>query len=370
MLLDPTLIAIIVFGIITSYTDIKKAKIKNIHIILLLLAGLLVNSFYTHLFLKISLDVKSDFIQSIANVLIAFAFGFSLFSAGLWSSGDAKLFLGYALLLPVFTYKYGYIQYFPSLVILINTFIPLAFFYIIISFFNINLKSLKKEAKETLSPSSFLNIILFIFAFQFLLSYGLKSLKISLDMFTQTFLLFILMEITNKFKKNYVKYFLVLISLLRILFFFSQLITLSFLQNFLISIFMFQILRFVISYLVDFSLTETVKIDDLKPGMLLGESLIKTKKGYEKKQKTLVTIFDIFRSVKEGIMYDVSSHLTENDVQTLKALQKEKKLDFDTVKISKTVPFAPFMFFGVLTTYLLKGSIFYYLLLAGSMLKL
>jgi len=369
MYIDPYLILIVIFGVVTSYTDIKSGKIKNIHIILLILTGVLINIFYVNTFLNPSFNLKSDFFQSITNITIAFIFGFLIFSAGLWSSGDAKLFLGYSVLLPMVIFKAGYIPYFPSLVILINTFIPLAFFYIVTPFFNIDLKSLKKEAKKIFTLSNLLNMILFLFAFQYLISLSLNYLKISLDVFTQTILLFILMEITNKFNRKYFNYFLVLVSILRTIFSFSQILTFSFLQNFLIFIFLFQILRFIISYLTEFSFTQSVKIKDLKPGMLLAESLIKTKKGFEKKkQKSLVTVFDIFRSVKEGIISDVSHQLTEKDILTLNRLYKQKKLSFDTVKIAKTVPFAPFMFFGVLLTYLLQGSLFYYLLLITSSL--
>jgi prepilin signal peptidase PulO-like enzyme (type II secretory pathway) len=104
-----------------------------------------------------------------------------------------------------------------------------------------------------------------------------------------------------------------------------------------------------------------VKIKDLKAGMTLSERLIKTKKGMEKKEFSIITIFDVLTVVKEGFLGDVKTRLTAKDVEELQTLQKEKKLNFDEIKITKTVPFAPFMFFGVLLTYLLGGSLFYYL---------
>jgi prepilin signal peptidase PulO-like enzyme (type II secretory pathway) len=104
-----------------------------------------------------------------------------------------------------------------------------------------------------------------------------------------------------------------------------------------------------------------VKIKDLKPGMLLNEQLIKTKKGMEKKELSLITIFGMFQCLKEGVFGDVKNMLTEEDIRELKKLKKEKKLKFDEIKIAKTMPFAPFMLFGVLLTYFLQGSLFYYL---------
>jgi hypothetical protein len=109
-----------------------------------------------------------------------------------------------------------------------------------------------------------------------------------------------------------------------------------------------------------------VKIKDLKPGMMLGERLTRESGNFVKKESKLFTIFDIFRSVKESFASDICMSLTEKDIQKLKGLHRKGKLDFKAVKIAKTVPFAPFMFFGALLTYFLQGSIFYYLALIFS----
>ena len=95
--------------------------------------------------------------------------------------------------------------------------------------------------------------------------------------------------------------------------------------------------------------------------MALSEQLIKTKKGMEKREISLMTIFDIFNSMKEGLLGDVKTRLTEEDVKELQKLRNEGKIKFDEIKIAKTVPFAPFIFFGILLTYFLQGSLLYYL---------
>lgn len=358
-LLEPIFIAVLIFGIYTSYTDIKYGKIKNISILLMLISGLFINFFLTKTFSTIELNINSDFIQSIINIIITFSFGFFLWLAGLWPQGDAKLFLGYSLLLPVFTYRHGYISFFPSLVILINTFIPILIFYISNSLLHVKLKNLKADAKQIFSPQGVINLILYIFGSFFILQFFLDYFKINLNFVLQMIILFILMEILNKISSKTTLWFSTMGCLLRIIFSFSSIFALSFLFQFSSTVIAFLALKFFLNTTEFYS--ESVKIKDLKAGMTVSERLIKTKKGMEKKEFSIITIFDVLTVVKEGFLGDVKTRLTTKDVEELQTLQKEKKLNFDEIKITKTVPFAPFMFFGVLLTYFLGGSLFYYL---------
>jgi len=358
-LLDPIFIAILAFGTITSYTDIKYGKIKNISILLMLMAGLFINIFWTKTLSTFDLNIKSDFIQSIISIITTFAFGFFLWLAGLWSQGDAKLFLGYSLLLPVFTYKYGYISFFPSLVVIINTFIPIAVFYILNSFIHTKLKNLKINIKQIFSSKNMMNMILYIFGLFFILQLFLDYFNISLNFVLQMIVLFILMEVLDKISSKATLIFSLVGSLLRIMFSFSSIFTLSFLFQFLSTIIVFSILKLLLSTTEFYS--KAVKIKDLKAGMMLSEQLIKTKKGIEKRDISLITVFDIFQSVKEGFFGEVKTRLTEEDVKELQKLRREGKIKFNEIKVTKMVPFAPFMFFGVLLTYFLQGSLFYYL---------
>jgi hypothetical protein len=357
LLLNPVFFIILIFGILTSYTDIKYGKIKNISILLMLISGLFLNIFLTKTLSTIELNMKSDFIQSITNILISFIFGFFLWLACLWSEGDAKLFLGYSILIPVFTYKYGYVSFFPSIVILINTFIPIAIFYIFNSLAHLKLKSLKVDIKQFFSPKNILNLILYIFGSFFVIQLILSYFKISLSFIPQTIVLFVLMEILDRVSSKATLVLSIIGSILRIIFSFSSIFTLTFSFQILSTIGIFLILKILLNITEFYS--ESVKIKDLKPGMTSSERLIKTKKGVEKKEISLMTIFDIFQSVKECFLGDVKTRLTEKDIKELQKLQKEKKLKFNEIKISKTVPFAPFMFLGVLLTFLLQGSLLY-----------
>jgi hypothetical protein len=105
-----------------------------------------------------------------------------------------------------------------------------------------------------------------------------------------------------------------------------------------------------------------VKIKNLKPGMILGERIVKKGNIYTKKQEPLIYISDIFRSTKDWLSSEIPLKLGEKEVKKLKKLHAEKKLDFSEVRINKTTAFAPFLFLGSLVTYLIQGSLFYYLI--------
>jgi prepilin signal peptidase PulO-like enzyme (type II secretory pathway) len=159
-------------------------------------------------------------------------------------------------------------------------------------------------------------------------------------------------------------------AILKLLLSFSSVFALPFLWYMIITLLIFVGLRLVLFCIIEFSFTESVKIKNLKPGMLVEEHLIKTKKGYEKKEYSLFTIFDVLQQTKRGFLSESSTSLTDEDIKKIRELKKERKIKFDTMKIAKTIPFAPFMFFGVMLTYVLQGSLFYYLsLVVGFLVK-
>ena len=96
--------------------------------------------------------------------------------------------------------------------------------------------------------------------------------------------------------------------------------------------------------------------------MVLGERLVKKKDGYTTIELSFINIFGILKFTKESLLSDINMKLTEEDIEKIQNLYKKGKIKFKTIKIAKTVPFAPFMFLGVLLTYILQGNIFSYLI--------
>jgi len=64
---------------------------------------------------------------------------------------------------------------------------------------------------------------------------------------------------------------------------------------------------------------------------------------------------------KPVIGYDLSIGLTQKNIKELKQLYKEKKIKFNTIRVFKTIPFAPFVFLGVFITLICQGDMIIYL---------
>jgi hypothetical protein len=120
-------------------------------------------------------------------------------------------------------------------------------------------------------------------------------------------------------------------------------------------------LAVLVPYSIEHSLVEVVKIENLKEGMILSEP-IEREEDFKEGAKKLSS-YNILRVIKQNLTMERTSRLTKNDINSLMEMHKSGKLDYKTVRVAKTIPFAPFMFFGVLVTYFLQGSFLSYLLL-------
>ena len=106
---------IIILGIITSYTDIKFRKIKNRHLFLCGLFGLII---YIYLITNHQILLNA---KLLLNPIFGLAIGYLLYFTHTWGAGDAKLYFVYSLLMP--TEKYSQIIPFPSILLFINIFL-------------------------------------------------------------------------------------------------------------------------------------------------------------------------------------------------------------------------------------------------------
>lgn len=134
-------------AILSITTDIFEKKIKNIHLLIVSSAAIIL---YCILFILGKLNITLPFIL---NPFVALAVGFTLYIANLWKAGDAKLFFTYSLLLPV--NKYSSVLPFSCFVLFLNTFV-ISFLFILPFFFKniiIDRNTIIKEifSKKTLA---------------------------------------------------------------------------------------------------------------------------------------------------------------------------------------------------------------------------
>lgn len=359
-----TLPFILIYGIITSYDDYKNGKIRNMWIFLALFTGLVIHIiYYFYLFKLGNLSNINYIYQYGLNILFSLFAGIIIWLSGFWSAGDAKLFFGYSALLPLEVYKFGYLFGFPSFVILINTFVPFFIFY----FFRILTKMKKREIftilKETFEFKFLLNISIFAFGFMWLLTLLFSSFKIFNkflgNIFITLFFLFIIMIIfTHLFKFN-LNMAAIILSILHIIFNYQTIFTFTFFKSFAITLLIFILL---VKFTIDLGhiyFSEDMYIEDLKPGMIPLENITFKNGDYVKRKITPISflsgLIDNFEKEK-NLFHLISDGLVESEINHIKMLHSEGKFKPHSIKIGYIVPFAPFLFFGVLATIIFNGN--------------
>lgn len=306
---------IILLGIISSYTDIKSGKIKNVH---LCYAFIYLFFVFSYLFLRDFVDL-SFLMRSFANFFISLIIGIILWNYGFWTSGDAKIFATYSFLVPLTIYKNASIVFFPSLDMLINTFVPVIISYFLAWFFKPNLKSKKKEFFQILKPKNVFRTFVFLFSIMWIS----KMFVLKDPLFNMIFLLAALIILKRFFDRGLI-YILFFVSILR-LFFDGSVYSMRFLEDFVLFFLFWLVINYIINKKNFSGFVKKIKLKDLKEGMV----------PLSKK---------IYTEIKsEGL--------------NKKELKKAQLSYRGSIEIKDTLPFAPFLFMGVLLTIMLNGNI-------------
>ena len=355
------LAAIILIGLFTSYEDIKEGKIRNKYIILALIYTLLAYVFIITIYYFGGVPIRAEyFIEFIINGVIALLVGFLLWYSRVWTAGDGKLFFAYSLLVPLSAYSFGYIKYFPSLVILINTFLPIFIFL----FVGLLLKTTRQQkvdsAKKILSLNNIISLIISLFVFSWVTNL-FPLAGIPKNYFTVIIFLFIITLFFERILhfgqiKIYALFFI-----LRLIFD-KGVYSLDFLAYFLKLSGLFVIIRYFIIELGHEMFSKKFRIEELKPKMILAENIYKEGGRYKKEKQIIISFKSSMKSLlkaeKREYLTDFSPEgLKEEDIDIIRKLKSEKKLDFSEIKIQQSMPFAPFMFLGVVLTIFFKGNV-------------
>ena len=348
--------AIIILGVMTSYTDIKFGKIKNKHIILLLLYILI--AYITLIFVGflVGFTMRATYLFDLGiNMLIALIFGFVAWHFRIWSAADAKLFFAYSGLVPLTAYSNTYFAYFPSFVILVNIFFPVFIYYVIKSIFFTSSRekiSFIKKIKAGQIPSTVFGVFSSIWISRFLTIF----IKIDIGLLGNILIMVSLFYLIRRIMvKMGMWRFAILLFLFGIILDYSYLFTLQFFWRFIsfsiILIPMFFILMFSRILMIRF-----VEIKDLKTGTVLYDYIYYEKGKYKRMEEQEVTGSKIIKKESLLKMGDRAEGLTDEEVKKIKDLRKRGKLDFSSITVLQTLPFSPFLFLGVILTIIAGGN--------------
>jgi Flp pilus assembly protein protease CpaA len=345
--------SILLLGIITSYTDIKYNKIKNKHLLIGLALSITLNIFlifyadnYNYLYLKKLLFTSS----------LSLIFGIVLWNFELWTAGDAKLFFVYSTLIPLTSYKNTFFTNFESSIVLINTFVPFALFFFGYLMYKTTIKQKIYYLKKAFDKKIIFNLAVSLFAIFWLINLTFSALNINPNFFVTILYIITVFLIIEKVPfKKYVNIMLI-ISILR--FFFDRSIySFNFIIYFCIILFGFIFIRYFGIELGFDMLTRNVDINLLKSGMNPAENILFINGKYKKEKKIKYGISASKTKSNKDYIFDPScTKLSKTQVNKLNKLQK--KFKFEHLKVYETIPFAPFIFIGVLLTILFQGDLF------------
>jgi hypothetical protein len=161
----------------------------------------------------------------------------------------------------------------------------------------------------------------------------------------------------GKFKSKDMLAIVLIISILRIILD-KDIYSLIFLKQFVIFSIIFVLLQTLLVELGKKVFCEKCCIKDLKPGMILAEDIYHIGDKYKK----VINESLIEKSIKKQNKIDLcfkhtGNGLTEEDINNIRRLNKQKKICFFDININKITPFAHYLFIGVLITIIFKGNL-------------
>jgi hypothetical protein len=295
------------------------------------------------------------------NVIFSLLAGMMIWFAGLWSAGGAKLFLGYSFIIPLSIYSWGYVTGFPSLTLLINTFVPVFLYYFFLIMKKTSLKQKSDIMKEMFKLNFLLRNALFVFAFIWIIDLILSQSFMGgyTNVFVVVALLFFFFFLFETLLKLNVFKVSILLSAMHLITSYKDIFTPRFAQYFLMLFVLFILIRHFIINIGHTFFSKDVYIEDLKAGMIPVENIIIRGEEYSKEKiehtSFLSGLLDNVQNNK--IFHQVSDGLTELEIKKLQKLHAYGHFKSHSVRIGHTMAFAHFMFIGAILTIAFKGNI-------------
>lgn len=346
MIIDYSVLFLILFlGAVSSFTDIKYGKIKNIHITWSLIFGIIVS--ISSIFL--SENVIIHLLYLLINVVVALIIGFMFWSFGFWTAGDGKLYIAFSIILSSIFQGQSVLNY-AFFSVLVYTFIPFFFFFAVISIFRAGFEKSISTIGAAFKPMNILRIVLFFFGAGYVFSFVPFFTG---SFFLSYFMMFVFYLIVEKSLGKIQLGFFALLSIFRIIFD-VNVSYYSFMISFGIMIIIMTLFRYAFVDLGFYAFTKEKKIKDLIEGDVPAEVVFKKGDLYRKER---FNSFGISRSNSQypDQIYEITPEgLKLETIKKLQDIVKKRNSRFKELRVYDILPFAPFMFFGTLITYFLS----------------
>lgn len=332
------LFLICLLGLSTSFTDLKKGIIPNKFVFPAIAAAFFFN------FLN-----GFSFAPFLLNGFLALLLGFLLWMAGLWSAGDAKLFLAFALLFPA---SFSQQTLFPAFSILLNAFIPAFAFLFVLVVLRTSREQKIEAFRQAISPAIIIQVAVFLFASYWLLDIVLGILPIELEFFTITLILFGIISFVEFFLPKKSIFLFAFLCLALLPFRAAQILSPEFLSFFISFIAVTVFLLFFVLRLGAECFGKPVPLKELKEGMVLLEVPVKRHGRIFKKKPLLPSFINIFSEITEKpFIKPGPKGLTQEDLEKLGRERTAGKVAFKELLVQETIPFAPLIFLGTIISF-------------------
>lgn len=341
-----TLLNLLVFGAICTYTDVRQGKIYNRFIKWGFICGFLI------LIFSLSSSFDIGYLKNVLiNGSIGFLLGFFLWLNKQWSAGDAKLFSFFSFFLPLRYYSDSYIPFFPSINILLNTFFIIITCLLVSFLFFITGKIISGKIyfkSSSINSENLLKFLKIIFGYVFIvyLLSQLSGIKILAPVLSNTvavfFLVYFLYGPLSENKK--IANFLSLLSLALVIFLLVSDPDLlgSIIRKAVIFVIFIGAVRTCFDFYIKHRETVKVRVKDLKKGQILLE-------------KEIYKIKNMLKEKKEEIGFDEINNygLNLSQIKIIKGLYSGEKM----LAAYRSFHLAPLLFAGVLIAVLTRSSL-------------
>ena len=357
---------LLTIGAVSCYTDLKYGRIPNWLIVtgLSLAAIMFIFLFGYNAFFLHNPGNLEYMLKSFSNIGIGSIVSIFLWRTGLWSAGDAKIFIVYLALVPLEAYSAGHVPSFPGFNLLINLFFPLmialmisAIVYAVkklmdkevIKSFKENL-SFKKAVKSLPKAAASIGLIFLDYTFMFLIFQAIIFIislifgtKFKVDPFAMYFILLLTMgkftEAKQKFKALTIATYAIssgYIITLAILGRWMDIKRIIFLA--LIFMVLMGIMRKVLSLYIQKAEIKEVKIKDMFRGAMI-----------HKEDMTAIDKMIDESGKREDFGWLQPGGITGAQVNMIKEIFKDREETI--VRTYRSFPFAPFLSLSAILTF-------------------
>lgn len=340
--------AIILLGIVTSYEDLKNNRIRNKWIVWALVYAIALYHFLYLFFRIYPLDI-THFYSLLLNGILALFVGVLLWFLNVWTSGDAKLFFVYVLLVPPFFTLGSVHLYFHEM--LINTFIPIALYLVFSAVEKTSLQEKLLSMKRVFSFKSLLTMVLLVFTLTWPVAYMLSLTGSPGFVIPIVLVIALFFQQKKSLSSGKIMNVLIFLSVLRLLFDNTLLTFQGWTQFFWLIIF-FLLIRLFVLALPHGAFSKKIPVKEVKVGMIPAELIYKSKERY--KSQKIPFGFMKFPKKHDYLFKPKPEGLSEEDVKKLKSIPHSK---LDHVTVQETISFAPFLFAGALLQVFLHEDI-------------